>query len=75
MSRLVVTYPNWACQVVGSQAAIDINNALCTAVLGIGVSFDPASITAFRDFGSGPALTVIVVIIIIIAANAAPSPN
>jgi hypothetical protein len=23
MSRLVVTYPNWACQVVGSQAAID----------------------------------------------------
>jgi hypothetical protein len=25
MSRLVVTYPNWACQVVGSQAAIDIN--------------------------------------------------
>ena len=25
MSRLVVTYPNWACQVVGSQATIDIN--------------------------------------------------
>ena len=23
MSRLVVTYPNWACQVVGSQASID----------------------------------------------------
>ena len=25
MSRLVVTYPNWACQVIGSQPAIDIN--------------------------------------------------
>jgi hypothetical protein len=25
MSRLVVSYPNWACQVVGSQTAIDIN--------------------------------------------------
>jgi hypothetical protein len=43
------------------QAAIDVNNALCAAVLSIGVSFDPGSITAFRDFGSGPALTVIVV--------------
>jgi hypothetical protein len=25
MSRLVVTYPNWACQVIGSQPAIDIS--------------------------------------------------
>ena len=25
MTRLVVSYPNWACQVVGSQPVIDIN--------------------------------------------------
>jgi hypothetical protein len=43
------------------QAVIDVNNALCTAVLGIGVSFDPGSITGFRDLGSGPALSAIVV--------------
>jgi len=43
------------------QAAIDFNNALCSAVLGIGISFDPGSITAFRDLGSGPGLSAIVV--------------
>ncbi len=43
------------------QAAIDVNNALCKVVLGIGISFDPSSITGFRDLGSGPALSAIVV--------------
>ena len=43
------------------QAAIDLNNALCMAVLGIGVSFDPHSLTDIRDLGSGPALSAIVV--------------
>jgi hypothetical protein len=42
------------------QAAIDVNNALCAAVLGIGISFDPASLLATRDLGSGPALSLAV---------------
>ena len=43
------------------QAAIDLNNALCSAVLGVGISFDPGFITTFRDLGSGPGLTAIVI--------------
>jgi hypothetical protein len=43
------------------QAAIDLNNALCSAVLGIGVSLDPSTFTAIRDLGSGPALSLFVV--------------
>lgn len=43
------------------QSAIDVNNALCEAVVVIPIRFDPSSITGFRDLGSGPALSTIVI--------------
>jgi hypothetical protein len=42
------------------QAAIDANNVLCAGVLGLGVAFDPGSLLASRDFGSGPGLSLAV---------------
>jgi hypothetical protein len=42
------------------QAAIDAENALCAGVLGLGVTFDPGSLLASRDFGSGPGLSLAV---------------
>jgi hypothetical protein len=42
------------------QAAIDVNNALCSAVLGMGLGFNPSVLFANRDIGSGPALSLVV---------------
>ena len=43
------------------QSAVDVNNALCSAVLGLGVGFDPDALFSLRDLGSGPALSLFVV--------------
>jgi hypothetical protein len=43
------------------QSAVDVNNALCSAVLGIGVGFDPNALFSLRDVGAGPALSLFVV--------------
>ena len=42
------------------QAAVDVNNALCSAVLGIGIRIDPAKLMRVEDVGSGPALSLAV---------------
>jgi hypothetical protein len=42
------------------QAGIDAENALCSAVLGVGTGFDPSSLFAIHDLGSGPALSLAV---------------
>jgi hypothetical protein len=43
------------------QSAVDVNNALCSAVLGIGVGFDPNALFSLRDLGTGPSLSLFVV--------------
>ena len=43
------------------QSAVDIANALSSAVLSVGVAFDPRSLFSIRDLGSGPALSLAVV--------------
>ena len=43
------------------QSVIDANNALCSAVLGIGIGFEPARLLeANRDLASGPGLSLLV---------------
>ncbi|HVD00359.1 MAG TPA: hypothetical protein VNG93_04325 [Candidatus Dormibacteraeota bacterium] len=42
------------------QAAIDVNNALCSAVLGVGLAFNPSSLFALGDLGRGSALSLAV---------------
>ena len=42
------------------QDLIDIDNALCATVLGLGIAFDPSQFTAPVDLGSGPALSLAV---------------
>jgi len=43
------------------QSAVDVNNALCAAVVQTGVGFDPKALFEIRDLGTGPALSVFVV--------------
>jgi hypothetical protein len=43
------------------QAAIDVNNALCSAVLGVGLAIDPSNFFSSPDLGTGPALSLAVV--------------
>lgn len=43
------------------QSAVDVNNALCTAVVQTGVGFDPKVLFEIRDLGTGPALSIFVV--------------
>jgi hypothetical protein len=43
------------------QAGIDLNNALCAAVLSVGLGFNLATLFSLRDLGGGPALSLAVV--------------
>ena len=56
---LAVVLANFSLPLI--QAAIDVNNALCSAVLGIGLKIDPSSLFAFRDLAIGPAPSIFVV--------------
>ena len=63
MSRLVITYPNWACQVVGSQASIDAAtrqrfNALVAQTRKPGASKGRPVVAQNQPGGRGPAPAV-----------------